>query len=160
MAGVTFTSGEQKVRPGVFVRVQNIGQPVVPALPQGIVAGVVKSNWGPINTPITIATNEAIRDVFGSGESLTMLTEAFRGGCKKIVGVRVGEAGAPAQVTLTDSNTTPAQVVKITTKYPGTRGNNFTVTIRDSLTNASLREFLLYEGATLLLTVPFAKGTA
>jgi len=31
MEGVTFTSGEQKVRPGVFVRVQNIGQPVVPA---------------------------------------------------------------------------------------------------------------------------------
>jgi len=46
MAGVTFTSGEQKVRPGVFVRVQNIGQPVVPALPQGIVAGVVKSIGG------------------------------------------------------------------------------------------------------------------
>jgi len=88
MAGITFTSGEQKVRPGVFVRVQNIGQPVVPALPQGIVAGVVKSNWGPINTPINIATNEAIRDVFGSGESLTMLTEAFKGGCSKLEVVR------------------------------------------------------------------------
>ena len=160
MAGVTFTSGEQKVRPGVFVRVQNIGQPVVPALPQGIVAGVVKSNWGPINTPITIATNEAIRDVFGSGESLTMLTEAFKGGCSKLEVVRTGTGGAPSTIVLTDTATTPENVVNITAKYPGTRGNNFTVTIRDSLTNASLREFLLYEGATLLLTVPFAKGTA
>jgi len=159
MAGVTFTSGEQKVRPGVFVRVQNIGQPVVPALPQGIVAGIVKRNWGPINTPITIASNEAIRDVFGSGESLTMLTEAFKGGCSKLEVVRAGTGGASSTIVLTDTANTPANVVNITAKYPGTRGNNFTVTIRDSLTNASLREFLLYEGATLLLTVPFVKGT-
>jgi len=124
------------------------------------VAGIVKSNWGPINAPITIATNEAIRDVFGSGESLTMLTEAFKGGCSKLEVVRAGTGGASSTIVLTDTATTPANVVNITAKYPGTRGNNFTVTIRDSLTNASLREFLLYEGATLLITVPFAKGTA
>jgi len=89
-----------------------------------------------------------------------MRTEAFKGGCSKLEVVRAGTGGESATIVLTDTATTPADVVNITAKYPGTRGNNFTVTIRDSLTNASLRELLLYEGATLLLTVPFAKGTA
>ncbi|HQE50355.1 MAG TPA: hypothetical protein PKV93_13520, partial [Fervidobacterium sp.] len=118
MAGVTFTSGEQKVRPGVFVRVQNIGQPVVPSLPQGIVAAIFKSNWGPINTPTVVATNEAIPDMFGSSSSLTMLTEAFKGGCSKIEAVRTGTGGAPSTLVLTDTATTPANVVNITAKYP------------------------------------------
>ena len=160
MAGIVFRSGEQKVRPGVYIRVQNVGQPVVPALPNGIVAAVFRSNWGPIQTPTVIETAEVISEKFGVSASLDMLQEAFRGGCKKIVGVRVGEAGAPAQVTLTDSNSTPAQVVKITTKYPGTRGNNFTVTIRDSLASTNMKEFLLFEGSTQLLKLTFAKGTS
>jgi len=160
MAGIVFRSGEQKVRPGVYIRVQNVGQPVVPALPNGIVAAVFRSNWGPIQTPTVIETAEVISEKFGVSASLDMLQEAFRGGCKKIVGVRVGEAGAPAQVTLTDSNTTPAQVVKITTKYPGTRGNNFTVTIRDSLASTNMKEFLLFEGSTQLLKLTFDKGTS
>ena len=160
MAGIVFRSGEQKVRPGVYIRVQNVGQPVVPALPNGIVAAVFRSNWGPIQTPTVIETAEVISEKFGVSASLDMLQEAFRGGCKKIVGVRVGGAGAPAQVTLTDSNNTPAQVVKITTKYPGTRGNNFTVTIRDSLASTNMKEFLLFEGSTQLLKLTFAKGTS
>ena len=159
MAGIVFRSGEQKVRPGVYIRVQNVGQPVVPALPNGIVAAVFRSNWGPIQTPTVIETAEVISEKFGVSASLDMLQEAFRGGCKKIVGVRVGGAGAPAQVTLTDSNNTPVQVVKITTKYPGTRGNNFTVTIRDSLASTNMKEFLLFEGSTQLLKLTFAKGT-
>ena len=160
MAGIVFRSGEQKVRPGVYIRVQNVGQPVVPALPNGIVAAVFRSNWGPIQTPTVIETAEVISEKFGVSDSLDMLQEAFRGGCKKIVGVRVGGAGAPAQVTLTDSNTPPAEVVKITTKYPGTRGNNFTVTIRDSLASTNMKEFLLFEGSTQLLKLTFAKGTS
>jgi len=160
MAGIVFRSGEQKVRPGVYIRVQNVGQPVVPALPNGIVAAVFRSNWGPIQTPTVIETAEVISEKFGVSASLDMLQEAFRGGCKKIVGVRVGGAGAPAQVTLTDSNNTPVQVVKITTKYPGTRGNNFTVTIRDSLASTNMKEFLLFEGSTQLLKLTFAKGTS
>lgn len=160
MAGIVFRSGEQKVRPGVYIRVQNVGQPVVPALPNGIVAAVFRSNWGPIQTPTVIETAEVISEKFGVSASLDMLQEAFRGGCKKIVGVRVGGAGTPAQVTLTDSNTTAEQVVKITTKYPGTRGNNFTVTIRDSLASTNMKEFLLFEGSTQLLKLTFDTDTS
>ena len=64
MAGIVFRSGEQKVRPGVYIRVQNVGQPVVPALPNGIVAAVFRSNGGRYDTDV-IETAEVISEKFG-----------------------------------------------------------------------------------------------
>ncbi|MBO8169347.1 MAG: phage tail sheath subtilisin-like domain-containing protein [Thermoanaerobacteraceae bacterium] len=159
MAGSVFQVGEQKIRPGVYVRVTNIGEPPEAIVPQGIVAALFRASWGPLGEVVYLDNADAVSNTFGSVGTVDTALEAFRGGCRKVVGYRLGSGGAKAAVTLQDTSATPVDVVTITAKYEGVRGNDFAVTIRDSLTDNTKRELLLYEGATLLQTITFAKGT-
>lgn len=159
MAGSVFQVGEQKIRPGVYVRVTSMGEIPEAIVPQGIVAALFQATWGPLGEVVRLENANAVTDTFGGGGTVDTAIEAFRGGCRQVVGYRLGSGGAKASVTLQDTATTPADVATITAKYEGTRGNNFTVTIRDSLTDATKKELLLYEGATLLQTITFAKGS-
>lgn len=159
MAGSVFQVGEQKIRPGVYVRVTNIGEPQEAIVPQGIVAALFRASWGPLGQVVTLENADAITANYGSGGTLDVAAEAFRGGCRRVVGYRLGSGGAKATLPLKDTAATPVDVVTITAKYEGVRGNDFKVTVRDSLTDETKRELLLYEGVTLLQTITFAKGT-
>ncbi len=158
MTGSVFQVGEQKIRPGVYVRVTNIGEPPEAIVPQGIVAALFRSSWGPLGQVTYLENADAVTANFGTNGTIDTAIEAFRGGCRRVVGYRLGSGGAKAAITLKDTAATPADVVTITAKYEGVRGNNFKVTVRDSLSDATKRELLLYEGTTLLQTVTFAKG--
>jgi len=159
MAGSVFQVGEQKIRPGVYVRVTNIGEPPEAVVPQGIVAALFRASWGPLGQVTYLENADAVTAAFGSAGTVDAALEAFRGGCRRVVGYRLGSGGAKASITLKDTAASPANVVTITAKYEGIRGNNFKVTVRDSLTDATKRELLLYEGATLRQTFTFAKGS-
>ncbi|EMT38124.1 Phage tail sheath protein [Thermoanaerobacter thermohydrosulfuricus WC1] len=159
MAGITFQVGEAKVRPGVYVRVTNIGEPQEAIIPQGIVAALFRASWGPLGQVTYLENADAVTANFGSTGTIDTAIEAFRGGCRRVVAYRLGSGGAKATITLKDTATTPANVVTISAKYEGVRGNNFKVTVRDSLSDATKRELLLFEGTTLLQTVTFSKGT-
>ncbi|WP_213997053.1 phage tail sheath subtilisin-like domain-containing protein [Tepidanaerobacter syntrophicus] len=162
MGGSTFQAGEQKVRPGVYVRVTNIGEPAQAIVPQGIVAALFKASWGPLRTHTVLESVNSIADNYGANKETTdtidTITEAFKGGCSKVIAYRLGTGGTAASLILKDTNTSPANVVTITAKYAGTRGNDFGVILRDSLTDATKRELLLYEGVTLRQTIAFTKG--
>ncbi len=159
MAGAVFQVGEQKIRPGVYVRVTSIGEPLEAIVPQGIVAALFRASWGPLGQVAHLENADAVTATFGSAGTVDTALEAFRGNCRRVVGYRLGSGGAKAAITLKDTVATPADVVTITAKYEGVRGNDFKVTIRDSLTDTTKRELLLYEGVTLLQTITFAKGT-
>ncbi|CEP67883.1 Tail sheath protein [Moorella glycerini] len=159
MAGSVFQVGEQKIRPGVYVRVTNIGEPAVAVVPQGIVAALLRASWGPLGQVVTLENADAITATYGSGGTLDVAAEAFRGGCRRVLAYRLGTGGTKATLTLKDTAATPADVVTLTAKYEGIRGNDFKITIRDSLTDATKRELLVYEGTTLRQTITFAKGT-
>jgi len=100
---------------------------------------------------------DAVTSIFGSEGTTDAAIEAFRGGCRRVVAYRLGSDGQKATVNLRNSER--ANVVTITAKHEGVRGNNFAVTVKDSLTDATKRELLLYEGTTLRQTIPFAKGS-
>lgn len=157
MAGSVFQVGEQKVRPGVYVRVTNIGEPPEAIVPQGIVAALFRASWGPLGEVVYLENADAVIGVFGSTGTVDTALEAFRGGCRRVVAYRLGTGGGKALLNLQDAEST--NVVKIEAKYEGVRGNDFVVTVRDSLTDATKRELLLYEGTTLRQTIPFAKGS-
>ncbi len=159
MAGSVFQVGEQKIRPGVYIRVTNIGEPPEAIVPQGIVSALFRASWGPLGQVTYLESADAVTATFGSSGTVDTALEAFRGGCRRVVGYRLGSGGAKATITLKDTAATPADVVTITAKYEGVRGNDFKVTVRDSLTDTTKRELLLYEGVTLLQVVTFAKGT-
>lgn len=157
MAGFVFQAGEQKVRPGVYVRVTNIGEPQETIVPQGIVAALFRASWGPLGEVVYLESIDAVTNTYGVDGTIDTALEAFRGGCRRVVAYRLGSGGQKAMVNLRDSE--GANVVTLTAKYEGTRGNNFSVSIRDSLVDDTKRELLLYEGATLRQTITFAKGS-
>ncbi len=159
MAGSIFQVGEQKVRPGIYIRTTDVGEPPEAIIPQGTVATLFRASWGPLGEVVTIESAEAISPAFGDGGTVDALKENFRGGCRDVLGYRLGTGGAKATATLKDTATTPADAVKLEALYEGERGKEFTVTIRDSLIDETKRELLLYEGVTLRQKVEFAKGT-
>lgn len=158
MAGAVFQVGEQKIRPGVYVRVTNIGEPQEAIIPQGIVAALFRASWGPLGEVTYLESADAVTSTFGSEGTTDAAIEAFRGGCRRVVGYRLGTGGGKAALNLQDGE--GANVVALAAKYEGARGNDFAVTIRDSLADDSKRELLLYEGATLRQTITFAKGSS
>lgn len=157
MAGSVYQVGEQKIRPGVYVRVTNIGEPQEAIVPQGVVAALFRASWGPLGEVVYLENADAVISAFGSAGTVDTALEAFRGGCRRVVAYRLGTGGAKALLNLQDSES--ANVVKIEAKHEGVRGNNFAVTLRDSLADETMRELLLHEGTTLRQTIVFAKGS-
>ena len=162
MAGSTFQPGETKVRPGVYVRSTNAGPAELPGVIQGVVAALLRASWGPLASVQSMESLDSVEFTYGSEGTIAVAQEAFRGGARRVLAYRLG-GGAPAKAskTLQDTTATPVDAVRIDAKYEGVRGNSFTLTIRDSLTDPTgTRELLVYEGTTLRQTIQFVKGSA
>ncbi|MNW34032.1 Phage tail sheath protein [compost metagenome] len=156
MPGATFILGETKVRPDIYVRWHNAGGVRVVTGTVGVSAAVIKANWGPLGSVITVETPGELSGKLGSGNGSECVREIFTGGASTVLAVRVGTGGTPSQLELEDTATTAVKVVRLITKYPTTR--EFTVTIRDSLEDTTLREFLLHENTRQLEKITFVKG--
>jgi len=154
-AGKTFLLGEQKIRPGTYVRWTNIGEPAIVTGARGIAAAVIKASWGPLNKPVVLEGLNEVATNFGYGKGPDVLRDLFRGGARRVVAVRVGSGGSKATVMLQDMDENDA--VKLETKYETSR--QIKVTVRDSLTQGQ-RQLLVYDGETLLETISFDKGTS
>lgn len=156
MAG-TFTIGETKIRPGVYTRYENAGGTPLAGAINGIGAAVIRANWGELNRIIDIESASEIAQIFGNSLTVDTITEMLAGGCRRVKAVRAGAGGTPTAGVLRDTAGTPANVVNITARFVGDRP--FSVTIRDSLTDAALRECTIFSGTTEFEKATFAKGT-
>ena len=139
--GVFFTIGEKKDRPGVYQRYENRGTGPLAGIVNGIVAAVYKSNWGPVGEVETIGSDEAggltARMGGGANATVDVVTEAFNGGATTVLAVRLGSGGTQGTLALKDTTAdTPADAIKLTTKYPGSR--SFKITIREKLGDTPL----------------------
>ncbi|MBQ9347990.1 MAG: phage tail sheath subtilisin-like domain-containing protein [Oscillibacter sp.] len=153
----TFSAGETKIRPGVYHRFENAGGVSLAGANNGIVAGIVRANWGPLNEVMTFDQSTKLRDVYGSGQTQDLITAMMKGGANTGYFVRVGTGGTCGSVTLKDTGETAVGVVKISAKFPGDRA--FSVTIKDSLTDTSKRQCVVYDGTSVYETREFAKGS-
>lgn len=152
----TFTVGETKIRPGEYHRFENAGGISLVGARNGVVAGIIKSNWGPLNQVVAFSPSTTIKSVFGSGQTEQLITEMFKGGANTGYFIRVGIGGTAGSVTLKDSATESVNAVTITAKYVGARA--FTVTIRDSLVNSYKRECIVYDGTSEFEKITFSKN--
>lgn len=159
MSGI-FTIGEKKDRPGIYKRRENIGTTEAVGARAGVGCAVVTGNWGPLNEAHVIDASEDITKYVGtSGTSgYKTVTEMFRGGVQTAVIVRVGTGGTPASVTLKDTDETPANVVTITSKCPGTM--DMSITVKANLNDSSLKDVTIYTGTTVLEKFQIAAGNA
>ena len=154
----TFTVGETKIRPGEYHRIENGGGIVAAGARNGIIAGVIQANWGPLNQAVIFDPSTSVKKIFGAGTGKTqgLIDTMFLGGATRGYFVRVGSGGTAATITLKDSATEAVNVVTITAKYVGTRA--FTATIRDSLVNTSKRECIIYDGTAEFEKITFEKA--
>lgn len=161
MPGETFYPNQHKALPGVYVRIINVGPAALPATRQGTIACVLRSSWGPLAEPTDVTTPSEVIARFGASGTADTAIEALLGGARIARIVRIGSGGSAASVVLQDTAATPVNVATIPAKYVGTRPNagveSWSVTVRDSLTDASQRELVLYAGAAILEAIPFPK---
>lgn len=158
MPGTVFYAGETKIRPDVYVRVKNIGEPPLADMPMGTVAVLFRSSWGPLGVARELEGGLIeVESVYVGGGTVDALKEAFRGNARKVVAYRMGTGGSKASITLKDNADT--DVAKVEAKYEGAIGNELKVTVRDSLAETGKRELLVYRNGQLLEVFTFDSGT-
>lgn len=149
-----FNTGETKVRPGAYFNIQKTGSNAAADAISGVTAVVFRSDFGPLNKAVELDRDEGYEDMFGSGGTTDALKEAFSGGAQTVIACRAGNGGTPSTVTLNDSEGEAA--VTITAAYPGKK--DFTVSIREKLTDSAVKECVIYSGSTEFGKVSFKAG--
>lgn len=153
MAG-TFILGETKVRPGSYFNIQKKGGNASSGVMNGVTAVIFKADFGPLNTAVELSAEDGYEQVFGTGLTTDAIREAISGGAKTIIAVRVGNGGKQGTIKLSDEDSETA--LSITAKYPGDK--DFTVTIREKLSDSALKECIFYAGTTEFEKVEFKAG--
>lgn len=154
MAG-TYIIGEKKVRPGAYFHVAKKDEGITPDIISGVVACVFKSDFGPLGTVTELSASEGYEKTFGNGKTTDALREAFNGGAITVLAVRLGNGGEAAQATLNDDSGEAA--VKIAGRYPGSK--EFSVTVREKITDSSIKQCIIYSGATEFEVIEFDAGS-
>lgn len=166
MAGGTWENTNKPVLPGLYMNFKAAAASAIQGGSRGTVLVPVKANWGPVREFVEIGSETAIGQVYSTdaadgATAYKTLYLALLGGPKKLVAYRLADdTAAQASLTLQNADATPQDVLQLQAKYPGSRGNGFTVTIQPALGEPNAKELRLYEGAKLLGTYKGADGTA
>ena len=154
--GATYTAGEAKIRPGVYSRYENKSTGAIAGADDGKVAVVIQSNWGPLGVATVIESSEDIAKTYGNGGNVDVAQKIYDTGAAQLIVVRVGSGGTKGTLAINDD--ADAEVVTLTTKHEGNRA--LSVTIREKLSDANVKEFIVYEGGAVKETLTFTKGAA
>lgn len=125
----------------------------------GVVAIPVTAPWGPVGKIVSIATEKELRDTFSTkneGNAYKQIRDALKNG-RLVLAYRMALNAKVAFVQLDDGAGTP--LVKVEAKFPGSFGNDLSVTISPALGNPSAKEFKVMMGSQVLEKVTF-DGTA
>lgn len=152
MGGVWNTSSPPE-RSGAYF---NFSAALTAAVASGVVgrtAVVGTADWGPVGLARQVTSQGEYEAAYGISTNGTLRDAALGAldgvdgnGAGSVLAYRAaGSAKANSAVTLNDGSAVAALVV--TAKYPGTRGNNFTVTVQ---TNGSNKDLILYESGVEL----------
>lgn len=153
MAG-TFILGETKVRPGSYFNIKKKGNDAAAGVMNGVTAVIFKADFGPLNTAVELNAEDGYEQMFGTGLTTDAIEEAVAGGAKTIIACRVGNGGTNGTINLKDTDGEDA--LSVTAKYPGEK--EFTVTIREKLSDSALKECIFYAGTTEFEKTEFLSG--
>lgn len=153
MAG-TFALGETKVRPGSYFNIQKTGYGASAGIVNGVTAVIFRADFGPLCTAMELSAEEGYEDTFGAGLTTDAMREAIAGGARTIIACRVGDGGTQATIALNDSS--GDKILDISARYPGEK--KFTVTIREKLTDNTMKQCIIFAGNAEFEKVEFAAG--
>lgn len=149
----TYALGEQKVRPGSYFNIQTKDSKAV-SIMNGVTAVIFKADFGPLNTVVELDAKEGYETVFGTGLTTDAIREAIAGGAKTIIACRLGSGGTQGTVSLKDTDGEDA--LTITARHPGDK--EFTVTVREKLSDSRLKQCIFYVGTMEFEKVEFDAG--
>ena len=144
-----FIIGERKIRPGLYYRYENVGNPPIAGADDGQCSAVLRSNWGPVGEVVTLENFMDVTRSYGNGGmngTTAVATEQFRGGARLVRAIRLGIGGTHGSYQILDNEGTA--VIQLTLKYPGDRA--LCATIRPTLDDPDVSELLILEGTTQL----------
>jgi len=162
MAGGKWNPTDLPVLPGMFLNFQAAAGAAIQTGSRGTVVVPVKAHWGPIRSFYELGSESDITDIYTADESsgataYTTARLALLGGAQKVMGYRLASsAAAKAFVTLKDGAT--VNVLTVTGKYEGARGNSFKLVVQTNAVDGTKQDVKLYEGTTLLRTWTVPSG--
>lgn len=100
--GSFYNVGEQKIRPGVYRRYENVGESSTPGAIYGVFAMAIHSDIGPLATVSTYGRDDIdeFKKTYGTSGTADAVLKLFEGGATKVFVYRLGTGGAKATVTL------------------------------------------------------------
>ncbi|WML35348.1 phage tail sheath family protein [Clostridium sp. OS1-26] len=125
MAGGTWEK-QNKIRPGAYINFRSKKSTQTPIGERGIATMPLILPWGPEKQILTIYADDDLSKVLGiniADESALLIREVFKK-AKTLLLYRLNE-GTKATATL--------DTLTVSAKYTGTKGNNITVTIQNSI---------------------------
>ena len=165
MAGGTWSQTDKPVLPGFYMAFQAAAAAAIQPGARGVIAIPIKAHWGPVRQFVELTDEAGAAGAFTRDESegataYTAARLALLGGARKVLAYRLADGDeAAAEATLQDSAASPVNVMKITARFPGARGNAFKLAVQTNPVDASKQDLRLYEGTTLLRTFTFAGGS-
>lgn len=153
MAG-SFVLGETKVRPGAYFNIQKSGAGTTAGAINGVTAVLFKSDFGPLGKAVEISSDENYESIFGTGLTTDAIREAVTGGAQTVIACRLGSGGTKANVVLLDEEGENA--LTVTAAYEGAKP--FSVTVRATLSDATLKECIIFTDTMTFEKVEFPAG--
>lgn len=152
----TYNLGETKIRPGVYRRYEKAGSAIVASAIYGVFAIPVQASFGPLGAVTAHTEADTLKKMYGLDGTVDAALALFNGGATKVLVYRLGTGGTKGTLTLKDTTDGGADAVTLTTRYETSKA--YTVTIREKLSDDARKEFLVYDGTTLLETLEFVSG--
>lgn len=153
-----YVEGERKKRAGVYQRYSKRGQDPVPGALVGVVSVTIQADWGPLGVVNTFYTDnqDDVKKVYGTGGTVDAVAEIFAGGAQEVHVIRIGTEAENSKSNLVLKDGADAEVIKVEAKYPGTKV--FNIAVQEKLSDATIKQFIVYEDTTKVETLEFAAG--
>lgn len=150
------------VRAGFYSLIRAAAEAAATGGAGGIVAFPVHGDWGPVGVFKTSRNQSEYEAVYGTSDidERVFMRDAFTGngqegnGAQELLTYRMPVTGQ-ATAEKDFNNTTPAAAINIAAKYPGTKGNDITITFRDNPTDSAYDQMLVYVGGSLVETYTY-----
>lgn len=148
---IFYKEGEQKTRPGIYQRYENIGFSVLVGAQDGICAIPVRASWGPLGKVVkNNRANDLVKNygsgTYGTGYTVPAAEEMFHGGAVTVYTYRMGSGGKQASLEIGTGLTAQA-------KYVGTMPLSVAVLVK--LADSSKKQLQVYSGTTLVESFDF-----
>lgn len=144
LGGGTFTV-PNKILPGAYINFVSVARALGSLGERGIVAMPLEMDWGAENEVITIDAGEFQKEALNilgysfADEKMKPLREVFKG-ASMVKLYRINTGGKKATATVGE--------LTITSKYPGTRGNDIKVVVQANIDDESSFDVITYLGST------------